>query len=386
MSQTVKTGGSSTVLNELLTGSQISQSFVARESGLNHFGVNFTSFGRLATCRLNFIIMNSIGFTLFSKIVNGADIKDGYHMLRCGIALKPGERYAVVVKCEKGGVNESVHPKCVLLDYQPVDRLVINGLVVAGELSCRFDYGDIAEISFEVEQERAKEVVKVTEVQSHPRPGLISVVIPCWNTSDLVAATLKSIQKQTYTHIEVIVVDDKSDDYEQLQDVVSNFECTLMVNDSGVKGACPARNIGWKASAGEYLFFCDSDVVLKPDCLEAMVQRLHDNQDCSWAYCDFSVGRKKKTFYPFDAAGLRKRNCSSTMSLIKASDFQGFDPELKRLQDWDVFLTMSEKGFKGVWVDRQLFHAKDRKGITNNSLNWDEAVAELKKKHKDLGT
>lgn len=378
-------GGDLKTINELLTDSQVSQSFLALGSGLRMFGVDFTTWGRIPNCRLNVQILNNLGFILYSKIVHGHEIANNkFHMFRCGIPLNEGHRYAINIRCEKGGINSSVSVKCAIYNQFPVDRFVVNGLVIQGEMHCAFEYGDLTDVMQEIIKEI--ETPKITEVQSHPRPGLVSIVIPCWNTSDIIEKTLNSIEDQTYTHTEVIVVDDMSDDYDELRKVVESHGCRLLRNDSGVKGACAARNIGWNECHGEYLFFCDSDVMLKPYCLSSMIQALHDNLDSSWAYCNFSVGRTKKKFYPYNQMELRKRNCSSTMSMVRAFDFPGFDPDLRRLQDWDVFLTMAEKGCKGVWVDEFLFHAKDRPGITKNSIGWDEAVAKLKVKHPELGT
>ena len=150
------------------------------------------------------------------------------------------------------------------------------------------------------------------------------------------------------------------------------------------KGACYARNAGAVLATGEFLFFCDSDVILDPTIFRCMVQKLHDNTTCDWVYCNFSVGSERRKFCQFSIADMKKRNLCSTMSMIRHSVNPLFDNNLKRLQDWDVFLTLIEKGKNGIWIDSFLFTAIDRPGITKNSISWEEAIGHLKKKHKML--
>ena len=44
-----------------------------------------------------------------------------------------------------------------------------------------------------------------------------------------------------------------------------------------------------------------------------------------------------------------------TTSLIRKKDFPGFDENIKRLQDWDLWLTMLEQGKRGIWIPKYLF-------------------------------
>ena len=150
-------------------------------------------------------------------------------------------------------------------------------------------------------------------------------------------------------------------------------------------GACTARNKGAEIAEGEYLFFCDSDVVLDPTIFEKMIQKLHVNDSAKWCYCNFNVGTTSKIFKEFNIEELRNRNLCSTMSLMKTEVFPGFREDLKRLQDWDVFLTLAEAGHQGIWINENLFKAADRPGISKNSISWVDAIADLRKYHPYLG-
>lgn len=86
---------------------------------------------------------------------------------------------------------------------------------------------------------------------------------------------------------------------------------------------------------------------------------------------------------PFDREELKKHNYISTMSLIRAEDFSGFDEKIKRLQDWDLWLTMIEQGKTGVYCGKRIFSTK--KGtehkITAGYEDYKKAYDIIKRKH-----
>lgn len=144
------------------------------------------------------------------------------------------------------------------------------------------------------------------------------------------------------------------------------------------------RNEGAHRATSEFLFFCDDDIILGSDMLSKLLARIpgHD-----FAYCDYlaanhpTPGFLKHTARKFNLGALRRQNYISTMSLVRASAFPGFDEELERLQDWDMFLTMTNKGSTGVYVEDTNFIAfwLDT-GITGND-NWKTARDQVREKH-----
>lgn len=115
-----------------------------------------------------------------------------------------------------------------------------------------------------------------------------------------------------------------------------------------------------------------------------MIQVLHDCDSASWAYCNFFWGENLMKFEDFDYSKLKKNNLCSTMSLIRSDHFIGFDKEIKRLQDWDLWLRMSNKGMSGKWIDENLFFSYEEEGISKGKSTYRQAFFELKKKHQDL--
>lgn len=214
--------------------------------------------------------------------------------------------------------------------------------------------------------------------------GLISIIIPTYNSSHLLTKTLDSIISQLYNHTQIIIVDDNSKDAALSQKLALSYNATFIQNQKNM-GAPFSRNTGFQIALGEFLFFCDSDIILDKSIFIKMIQAMHTNPLVDWIYCNYFLGKKQLRFQEFDPSQLNKINFCSTMSLIRKTVFPGFTEHLKRLQDWDLFLKLMENGSQGKWLDEYLFYAEDRKGITHTTISWDQAVQELRKLHPNLG-
>ena len=181
----------------------------------------------------------------------------------------------------------------------------------------------------------------------------LSIIIPSYNHADTIAICLDSILNQSRKADEIIVVDDGSTD--NTQKALDTYRRHIKSIVQHNQGAPVARNNGFAASSGELVMFCDSDVRMKPNMLERLEQALEQHNDASFAYGSFRWGLKGFRAMPFSREELEKKNYIHTTALIRREHFPGFDPELKRFQDWDLWLTMSEQGHNGVFVDEELF-------------------------------
>jgi glycosyltransferase involved in cell wall biosynthesis len=182
---------------------------------------------------------------------------------------------------------------------------------------------------------------------------LISVIIPIYNRVHLLPKVLDSIKRQIYKNIEIIVVDDGSDEKVEVDDSVK-----LIRQEN--KGAPSARNRGLEEAKGEYVIFWDADVIGESEMLEKMCGELQENSEASYAYCNHETSiikyiTKKIPARKFDESELEKNNYIHSTSLIRRKDVMKWDESLKRFQDWDLWLGMAEKGKAGVWVDEYLF-------------------------------
>ncbi len=193
----------------------------------------------------------------------------------------------------------------------------------------------------------------------------ISVIIPTYQHATTIAACLESIFAQTLQPLEVIVVNDGSTD--GTKDVLERFVDHVTIIEQNNQGSNPARNRGFEASKGSLVIFCDADVIMRPNMLEMLVQALEEHQEAAFAYSGFRFGWKAFPSFNYDAERLRQMNYIHTTALIRRETFPGFDPSIKRLQDWDVWLTMLERGAIGVRVAEELFRIVDGHGRTGIS-------------------
>lgn len=222
---------------------------------------------------------------------------------------------------------------------------------------------------------------------------MISIVIPTRNREPFLLKTLDTIREQQYAgDIEVIIVIDGTEDKtkESLDKYVfGQLHYTIIESDH--IGVQAARNLGREHATGEYIMFSDDDIMF--DCMALYVLRraLERNPDAAYAYCNYDrIGLSDAPHIAmhFDAESLKKRNYVSMVSLIRSSDlcFTPFDESIKRLQDWDLWLTLLLKYNKeGVYVNQTLFDAwvlpngiSDDSGTTQNHR---EAFNIVKKKH-----
>ena len=190
---------------------------------------------------------------------------------------------------------------------------------------------------------------------------MISIIIPVYNQAQKLVKTLASIDQQTYQDYEVIIVNDGSRD--QVDRVFANYYKNLDTENKYLfisqnnQGAPAARNRGAQEAHGEYLFFCDADAVIEPGALEIMLATLNSNPTASYAYPSFNWGKKLFKVGDLNPEKLKQSPCIHTMALIRRADFPaaGWDVNIKKLQDWDLWLTMLEQGHIGIWIPQVLF-------------------------------
>jgi hypothetical protein len=86
-----------------------------------------------------------------------------------------------------------------------------------------------------------------------------------------------------------------------------------------------------------------------------MLLALKSDNEASFVYSSFKWGWKKFKLWPFDSEKLKQMPYIHTSSLIRREVFPCFDESLKKFQDWDLFLTIVEKGGRGAYIPEVLF-------------------------------
>lgn len=113
--------------------------------------------------------------------------------------------------------------------------------------------------------------------------GLVSIIMPSYNTGKYIADSIKSVIAQTYTDWELIIVDDASTD--NTDEVVQKFTEPAEVNVSKIHylkndcnmGAAISRNRALREARGKWIAFLDSDDLWAPDKLEKQIAFMEKN-------------------------------------------------------------------------------------------------------------
>ena len=102
--------------------------------------------------------------------------------------------------------------------------------------------------------------------------GLVTIIIPVYNTAPYLLEALDSVIQQDYSNLEIIIIDDGSTDgSEKICDIYAEKDSRIRVIHQENKGLSCARNTGLDIMSGDSVAFLDSDDVLHPTYVKTMV-------------------------------------------------------------------------------------------------------------------
>lgn len=191
---------------------------------------------------------------------------------------------------------------------------------------------------------------------------LVSVIVPCYNAAAHIEETLASLCGQSWSDLEIIVVDDGSRD--RSAELVEQFpDKRIRLIRSANGGACRARNLGLEAARGDYIQFIDADDLMDRTKIERQLVRLRQHDAGAVAYgpwWEFTDVPKRNAAVGFDSG----RDFERPMEWLFASLEEGFylPPHcwlvpraiIERAGPWDVRLRQNQDG---EYFSRVLEHA-----------------------------
>lgn len=145
---------------------------------------------------------------------------------------------------------------------------------------------------------------------------LISVIVPIYKVEPYLRQCLDSIVNQTYTNLEIILVDDGSPDgCPAICDEYAAKEDRIIVIHKENGGLSDARNAGLDICRGEYIYFVDSDDYIGSEAIQTLFDHLkdHPNAVIAIGYCTAVCNGENKIY--------NKSWIFSTPKIIEASDF-----------------------------------------------------------------
>lgn len=126
------------------------------------------------------------------------------------------------------------------------------------------------------------------------KESLVSVIVPTYKRPNTLDRTIKSVLNQTYSNVEVIVVDDNNPDSEgrqlteaKMEEFEGNERVHYIKHEKN-KGGSAARNTGARNAKGEFISFLDDDDEYLPKCIESRLARLNElPQDYALCYSTY---------------------------------------------------------------------------------------------------
>ncbi len=109
--------------------------------------------------------------------------------------------------------------------------------------------------------------------------GLVSVIVPVYNSEKYIRRCIESIINQSYKNIEIILINDGSTDNSgQICDTYALNDNKIRVIHTKNNGPAAARNIGIKNSKGSFIFFIDADDFIENNALNLLIENYHQHK------------------------------------------------------------------------------------------------------------
>lgn len=257
---------------------------------------------------------------------------------------------------------------------------------------------------------------------------LVTIGITCFNAEDMISRAIESALGQTYTNVEIIVVDDASIDNSNniINDIADKEDNVSVICHEVNKGAPSAYNSIILNAKGKYICFFDDDDFSHEDRLEKTVQLLESNDQQSLVcFCDRYVfhGSEKKIIkgltlpqvfpdslkehmldtlcYQYDRPFYRQN--ANQFSSLKKHNLAGssagtgimtaptkllkkylFDPQMHRFCDTELNLRLFNDGIGAVNIDEPLMTQHVTSGSDKTSFIEKESVYHALNKHKEI--
>ena len=166
----------------------------------------------------------------------------------------------------------------------------------------------------------------------------ISIIVPCYNAEKWIEETLQSLMNQTYSNLEILVVDDGStdDSCKVVQSLLNKDDrVKLITKQNG--GVSDTRNIGIEKATGEYVAFIDADDWVELDAYEKMLKKIK-SENADIVFCGFT------RFFPTKGTKLEHKETSFSVLEKNPHNYHPFFYSTSSTREGDVLYTKDIHG------------------------------------------
>ncbi len=235
---------------------------------------------------------------------------------------------------------------------------------------------------------------------------LISVIVPAYNVEKYIVACLTSLINQTYKDIEIIIIDDKSDDGTlELCEAYQRQDARIKILHQNRGGAARARNLGMENARGSYYMFVDSDDQIHLQMIEKLFLALKNN-NADISVCGYeeiqenenaSLKKEKKTkksetevLSRLDAQmqALGNRSINYVVPWAKLYKKKTWEhikfPALYALEDEYTYYKVLDKSKTVIYLNESLYYYRVRSGsIMHNVPKWNPVLLDAWRKRAE---
>ena len=205
----------------------------------------------------------------------------------------------------------------------------------------------------------------------------ISVVIPCYNHGEFLLETLDSVQAQTCTDYEVIIVNDGSTDPLTIKLLQMLDQPKTKVVHIVNKGVSAARNLAITDAQGDYILTLDADDNIAPTYLEKAVAVLDLRSDVGVVFGERLMFGEREGCFPlpaYDPQRILVENLIYPAAVFRKVDWQnvgGYNEAMRRgWEDWDFWIALSRLNKVVVKLPEILFFYRVRSVSRDHSLRF----------------
>ena len=241
----------------------------------------------------------------------------------------------------------------------------------------------------------------------------LTIIIPAYNVSKKIERCLTSVQRQTVTDFDCIVIDDASSDgtHNIIEKFCSKDSRFRLIRLSENRGVAHARNVGLKNAIGKYIGWVDADDFVAEDHFQQLLESaIKNNSDL--VLCDVAVIQGSNIVFSYNACESVKNKLSNSVEildafmyaiceddhckswmfnkLIKRTVYNGlrFDEELNCLEDFNLMIEIARKIKKISLVEKATYmyelteNSLTRSSNLSKKFDW---LAVVKKRYKEVG-
>jgi glycosyltransferase involved in cell wall biosynthesis len=208
----------------------------------------------------------------------------------------------------------------------------------------------------------------------------VSAIIPCYNHGQYIQQCLDSIKKQTYTNIEIIIVNDGSTDPDTIRVINSINEPGIIVINQTNQGLAAARNTGIDVSTGEIILPIDADDYLGDQYVEKAVNLLIKDNEIGLVSCRgkyFGTRNNVVENEYVSAHSMLLYNSLFHCAIFRKSDFiyiGKYNVNMtKGYEDWEMYVRMMNYKNKVIQLPDIFFFYRQRNGSMLDELTKSES-------------